>query len=72
MNKAELLKLEGYLRRVFGNDKMRVVARPKKNDSAEVYVADEFIGLMFVDDEDGDRSYNFQMAILQDDLEEAE
>lgn len=72
MKKPELLKLESYLRRVFANPKMRVVARPKKDDSAEVYVGEEFIGLMFVDDEDGDRSYNFQMAILEDDLEEAE
>ena len=29
----------------------------------------EFIGVLFVDDEDDDRSYNFQMAILQTDLE---
>jgi hypothetical protein len=65
----EIRKLEAYLRRLFGNTKLRVVPRPKKDDSAEVYVGEEFIGVMFVDDEDDERSYNFQMAILATDLE---
>jgi len=65
----ELRKIEAYLRGLFGNPKMRVVPRPKKEDSAEVYIGDEFIAVLFVDEEDGDRSYNFQMAILESDLE---
>jgi hypothetical protein len=65
----ELRKLEAYLRRLFGNAKLRVVPRPKKDDSAEVYIGEEFIGVMFVDDEDEERSYNFQMAILGTDLD---
>jgi hypothetical protein len=65
----EIRKLEAYLKRLFGNARMRVVPRPKKEDSAEVYVGEEFIGVLFVDDEDDDRSYNFQMAILETDLE---
>jgi hypothetical protein len=54
---------------LFGNTKLRVVPRPKKDDSAEVYIDEEFIGVMFVDDEEDERSYNFQMAILGADLE---
>jgi hypothetical protein len=46
------------------------VPRPKKADSAEVYVGEEFIGVIFLDDEEGDRSFNFQMAILAEDLDE--
>ena len=69
MDVQEIRKLEAYLRRLFGNTKLRVVPRPKKDDSAEVYVGEEFIGVMFVDDEDDERSYNFQMAILATDLE---
>jgi Protein of unknown function (DUF3126) len=65
----EIRKLEDYLKRLFGNARMRVVPRPKKEDSAEVYIGDEFIGVLFVDDEDEDRSYNFQMAILGTDLD---
>jgi hypothetical protein len=65
----EIKKIDTYLKRLFGNARIRVVPRPKKDDSAEVYIGDEFIGVLFVDDEDDDRSYNFQMAILESDLE---
>jgi len=65
----EVRKLDAYLKKLFGNARMRVVPRPKKEDSAEVYIGDEFIGVLFVDDEDDERSYNFQMAILETDLE---
>ncbi len=69
MDAQEIRKIESYLRRLFGNARLRVVPRPKKDDSAEVYVGEEFIGVLFVDDEDDERSYNFQMAILGTDLE---
>jgi len=64
----EIRKVETYLRHLFGNARIRVVPRPRKEDSAEVYIGEEFIGVLFVDDEDDDRSYNFQMAILSTDL----
>ena len=69
MDVQEIRKVESYIRRLFGNTKLRVVPRPKKDDSAEVYIGEEFIGVMFVDDEEDERSYNFQMAILGADLE---
>jgi hypothetical protein len=65
----EIRKIDAYLKRLFSNPRIRVVPRPKKEDSAEVYIGEEFIGVLFVDDEDDDRSYNFQMAILETDLE---
>jgi hypothetical protein len=65
----EVKKLDAYLKKLFGNQQIRVVPRPKKDDSAEVYVGEEFVGVLFVDDEDEDRSYNFQMAILGTDLD---
>jgi hypothetical protein len=68
VEKPELDRVTNYLRRLFGNPNIRVMPRPKKEDSAEVYIGEEFIAVLFVDDEDGDRSYNFQMAILADDL----
>jgi len=65
----EIRKLDAYLKRLFSNARIRVVPRPKKDDSAEVYIGDEYVGVLFVDDEDGERSYNFNMAILGIDLE---
>lgn len=69
MDVQEVRKLDAYLKKLFGNAQIRVVPRPKKDDSAEVYVGEEFIGVLFVDDEEDERSYNFQMAILGTDLE---
>ncbi len=65
----EIRKIENYMRKLFGNAHIRVVPRPKKEDSAEIYIGEEFVGVLFVDDEDDERSYNFQMAILGTDLE---
>ena len=70
MDVQEVRKLDAYLKRLFGNTKIRVVPRPKKDDSAEVYIGEEFVGVLFVDDEDDDRSYQLQIAILETDLEE--
>ena len=69
MDVQEVRKLDAYLKKLFGNAQIRVVPRPKKEDSAEIYIGEEFIGVLFVDDEDDERSYNFQMAILATDLE---
>ena len=68
MNKEELEKVQAYMRRIFENQAIRIVPRPRKTDSAEVYIGEEFVGVLFLDDEDGDRSFNFQMAILEQDL----
>ena len=68
MKSDEILRLEAYLRKTFQLQTIEVRQRPQKDDSAEVYIGDEFIGVLFRDDEDDDLSYNFQMAILDYDL----
>jgi Protein of unknown function (DUF3126) len=68
MTRDELNLLEKHLRKTFETEKIEIKQRPKKKDSAEVYVAEEFIGVIYRDDEDGEVSYQFQMAILETDL----
>ena len=70
MNPQEIVRVQNYLRKVFGTKTLSVRARAKKDDSAEVYVGDEFIGILFREEEEGELSYQFQMAILELDLEE--
>ena len=70
MNASEIARLQSYLRTKFGAEGLEVRARPNKDDSAEVYLGDEFIAVVFKDDEDGDVSYDFNMAILEIDLPE--
>jgi len=69
VNRDEIIKLETYLKKTFQLQTIEVRQRPQKDDSAEVYIGDEFIGIIFRDDEDDDLSYQFQMAILDFDLQ---
>lgn len=71
MKKDELARVEAYLKKTFGTKSLEVRARPKKDDSAEVYIGDDFVAVLFREEEDGEVSYQFQMAILDIDLEEA-
>jgi hypothetical protein len=65
----QLKVLNTYLKRKFDNEGMRVVPRPKKRDSLEAYLGEEFIGVLFVDDEKGrPKSYILEMPILDMDL----
>lgn len=70
MKKEEMAKVEAYLRKTFGTKDMTVRARPKKDDSAEVYIGEDFVAVLYREDEEGEVSYQFQMAILDIDLEE--
>ncbi len=68
MTIEELKKIERYLQRLFDNNRIKVKARPRKDNSAEVYIGEEFVGVIYRDDEDEELSYNFSMAILDFDL----
>jgi Protein of unknown function (DUF3126) len=63
--------LNAFLRRKFDNENIRVVTRPKKTDSLEVYIGEEFIGVLFLEVEKGKRSYILELPILDVDLVDA-
>ena len=65
---AKLEWLTAYLRRKFDNENIRVVSRPKKTDSLEAYIGEEFIGVLFIENEKGRRSYILELPILDVDL----
>lgn len=68
MNPEEIKKLDAYFKRVFQNAALSVRARPRKSDSCELYSGDEFLGIIYRDEDEGELSYNFSMAILDIDL----
>ena len=70
MTRTEIWRLEKYLRNLFRLDTITIVERPKQTDSVEVHLGGEFIGVLFKDEEDGEVSYAFNMAILDMDLPE--
>lgn len=67
--KTDAPRLERYLRKLYRNPSIAVVAHPKKADMAEVSIDGEFIATLYREEEDGEVSYQFQMAILDIDLD---
>ncbi|HEY1752105.1 MAG TPA: DUF3126 family protein [Caulobacteraceae bacterium] len=58
--------MQDHLAKLFGNPQIKVIARPRQKDSAEVELNGEFIAVVYEDDdEDG---FLFEMAILGEDL----
>ena len=68
MDKIEIKRIESYLREKFKLPSITVKARPQKDDSAEVNIGDEFIGVIFKDDEEGEVSYAVMLTVLEEDL----
>jgi Protein of unknown function (DUF3126) len=66
---VERAALQPYLRLLFENEGLKLVARGKKVDSVELNNGDEFLGIISADDAKL-KSFTFQMAILDLDLEE--
>ena len=64
LDKIELKKLQAFLCRSFGNEGIKVVANAKAPDTtADVQFGQRTIGTILLDDEDGDRSFAFEMKI---------
>ncbi|MBU1288113.1 MAG: DUF3126 family protein [Alphaproteobacteria bacterium] len=70
MEREEILRLEAYLKEKL-NPSLRLLARDKTDDSVEVYLGAEFIALVYKDVDEGETSYQFQMTVLQEDLQGA-
>jgi len=70
MNSSEALKVQTYLRGLFNNSGIGL--RPRADDiseeSCEVMMDGDFMGVIFKDTEDGEVCYHLQMTILEEDL----
>ena len=71
MTPTEILRIRKYLNNKFGNDKFTLESSQIMDDSMEVHYAGEFMGLIYRDEDEGEVSYAFQMAILEIDLPNA-
>ncbi len=69
MDRITLKKIESFFKQKFNNKKIKIEGRANKDDSAEVFIKDEFIGVVFEDNEDGETCFQFNMTILSEDLE---
>ena len=64
----ESARLQAYLQEKFGNKGLALRARSQAKDSVEVLLNGEFIGVLYKDEDEGETSYDFNMAILEMDL----
>jgi len=68
MTKTDIDRLQAYLRRLLGTERIKVVAPPRPGLSVEVAVDDEVIGTVHRDTDDGEVSYAVHLTILEEDL----
>ncbi len=68
MTDKELNSIESYLNNVFKTNLIVVKKRKSISDSCEIYLDNEFLGLIYKETEDGEDDYQFHMTILKDDL----
>ena len=68
MNPTEIKRLQTYLQSKFANTNITLNVRKEDKTSLEVLLSGEFIGIIYRDEDEGEVSYDFNMAILDMDL----
>ena len=64
----EIARLQAYLQAKFNNNMLKLVRRPKAQDSVEVVLGDEFLGVVYRDEDEGEVSYAMSICVLEEDL----
>ncbi len=68
MTDDELINIRNYFNKIFNTEEFVIKKRKSIDDSCEVYLNDEFLGLIYKESEDGEDDYQFHMTILKEDL----
>jgi len=63
MDKEEIVKLRAHLRRCLGAPGLTVTPDSRNKESAIVQLGEHKIGAVLADEEDGDRSFFFEMKV---------
>jgi hypothetical protein len=68
MTLNEITRVQEYLRLTFTNAKIKIQPPKKPDAPIEVYIGEEFVGVLYRDDEEGEISYTLNISILEEDL----
>jgi hypothetical protein len=68
MRFSEIARLQEYMRKTFDNNRISVPTPLTQEAPVEVYIGDEFMGVLHRDEDEGEVSYSFVMTILEMDL----
>jgi len=63
MDKEEIVKLRAHLRRSLGCDLIQVTPSSRNKEAADVFLGERRLGGLVADEEDGDRSFFFEMKV---------
>ena len=69
LSQQEREKIQTYLQQLFWNPEINLKAGVGADAPAEVYIGKEFVGVVYRNDDDGEISYDWNMSILQDDID---
>ncbi|NVJ98783.1 MAG: DUF3126 family protein [Alphaproteobacteria bacterium] len=68
MTPNEIARLQAYLQGKFNNNMIKLMRRPKAPDSVEMMLGDEFLGVVYRDEDEGEVSYSMNICVLEEDL----
>jgi hypothetical protein len=68
LTKSEIERVQAYLRRLLGTERISLIAPKQAGMSVEVEVGSEVIGTLHRDAEDGEVSYAVHLTLLEEDL----
>ena len=71
MKPNEIVRVQDYLRHKFSNERIAIDQPKKPGAPIEVRLGEEFIGVLYRDEEEGEVSYSLTISILEEDLEPA-
>lgn len=70
MKPEEIGKVQTYLRKTFGNNRIKVSPPTKPGAPVEVSVGEDFIAVLHRDEDEDEVSYSLVMTILDIDIED--
>ncbi len=68
MQPSDIARVETYLRKTLGSDRINIAVPKHRSASIEVRAGDEFLGTLHRDEEDGEVSFSLHITILDEDL----
>ncbi len=68
MQSREIADVQYYLRKTFDNNRLRIIPPAKKGAPVEVYIGEEFLGVVHRDEDEGEVSFALHIVILDEDL----
>lgn len=68
IKQIEMSALEKYLQKKLNNADIKIKAGTDKNAPVEVFIKGEFLAVIYKNEDEGEISYDLNMAILPEDL----